>query len=265
LREVTDGSKTAPRALPDGAAGTPRAAAPERPAAGDRAVANHAGSAHVATLAASATARPVEGAASNDDEAGARPFNQAPQSSSDAVANDPAASESGQAFGAGGPVSEPAQRAPAPQLLPASVPPPSREGSAPIAPAVLKSFASAAADDEVVVPQLVRAMHLQVVRGGGAARLQLEPHHLGAVSVALRVENGVVSAMVTAEQAGVRHWIQAHETTLRQALAEQGLVLDELRVEADDEPANGRSGREYDGAPRRRSRRPDTATFELVA
>ena len=144
-------------------------------------------------------------------------------------------------------------------------PPQARELGAVFAPAVVKAFAPPAEGDEVVVPQLVRAMHLQMVRGVGEARLQLEPQHLGAVSIALRVEHGVVSAVVTAEQAGVRQWIETHESTLRQALAEQGLLLDKLQVQRDGQSPFDRSPREHDGPPPRRAPRRDTATFELLA
>jgi flagellar hook-length control protein FliK len=119
--------------------------------------------------------------------------------------------------------------------------------------------------DDVVLPQLVRAMRLQLVGGVGEARIQLDPEHLGAVTVNLRVEGGVVSAVVTAEQSTVRQWIENHETSLRQALAEQGLLLGKLHVERDGRPPGDRPSHGQDDTSRRRSPRKDTATFELLA
>ncbi len=127
------------------------------------------------------------------------------------------------------------------------------------------SAGQAAPADDVVLPQLVRAMRLQVAGGVGEARIQLDPEHLGAVTVNLRVEGGVVSAVVTAEQAGVRQWIESHEASLRQALAEQGLLLDRLHVERDGRPPGEGPSQGQDGTPRRRTPRRDTATFELLA
>jgi flagellar hook-length control protein FliK len=99
----------------------------------------------------------------------------------------------------------------------------------------------------------------------GEARVQLDPHHLGAVSVALRVDNGVVSAVITAEQPAVRHWLETHESSLRGSLSEQGLQLDRLRVEPDGQQAGDRASTGQEPPPRRRMLRKETATFELVA
>jgi hypothetical protein len=185
-----------------------------------------------------------------------------------------AAANLARVFGEAAPIETPTPLAdpappPPPQILSASVPVmapsiASSESSPLAAPATLRVFAPPAEHDDVVVPQLVRAMHLQLARGVGEARLQLDPRHLGAVSVALRVANGVVSAVVTAEQPSVRHWIEAHESTLRQALADQGLELEKLQVHEDGRSPDGES-RHHDEVPRRRSPRRDTATFELVA
>ena len=123
----------------------------------------------------------------------------------------------------------------------------------------------AAAADDPVVPQLVKALHVQLRNGVSEARVQLEPHHFGAVSVVLRVENGVVSAVVTAEQPAVRHWLETHEASLRSALSEQGLHLDRLRVEPDERQSGERASTGQEPPPRRRMPRKETATFELVA
>jgi flagellar hook-length control protein FliK len=115
------------------------------------------------------------------------------------------------------------------------------------------------------MPQIVRAMHLQMRGGVGEARVQLDPQHLGAVSVALRVQGTMVTAVISAEQPAVRQWLETHEHTLRQALVEQGLDLHRLLVE-EDEPRRDRHEQEAERyVPRRVPRRRETATFELVA
>lgn len=160
----------------------------------------------------------------------------------------------------------------------------SREGATPassqaVVPAVLAGTAATATGvgptpttwmpasqaDDVVLPQLVRAMRIQLAGGVGEARIQLDPEHLGAVTVNLRVEGGVVSAVVTAEQSAVRQLIENQETSLRQALAEQGLLLGKLHVERDGRSPGERRSQGQDDTPRRRSPRKDTATFELLA
>jgi hypothetical protein len=131
--------------------------------------------------------------------------------------------------------------------------------AAPVAPG------QATSTDDPVVPQLVKALHVQLRNGVGEARVQLDPHHLGAVSVTLRVDGGVVSAVITAEQPAVRHWLEAHESSLRGALADQGLQLDRLRVEPDGQSSDGRAPTGHEPPPRRRMLRKETATFERVA
>lgn len=151
---------------------------------------------------------------------------------------------------------------------PSPSPVPSLMGTTAASPALgspQATWVPASPSDDVVLPQLVRAMRLQLVGGVGEARIQLDPKHLGAVTVNLRVEGGVVSAVVTAEQSAVRQWIEQHEMSLRQALAQQGLMLDRLHVERDGRPPEERASDGQDGPPRRRAPRKDTATFELLA
>lgn len=83
--------------------------------------------------------------------------------------------------------------------------------------------------------RLVQAMRYQFRNGIGDAVVRLKPEHLGAVSVSIRVEHGVVSATVQAEMPAVRQWLEAQESTLRSALGEQGLHLDRFLVQRDPE------------------------------
>jgi flagellar hook-length control protein FliK len=122
--------------------------------------------------------------------------------------------------------------------------------------------------------QIVQAMHLQALEGGGEARVRLRPDYLGEVVIAIKVENGAVTAILQAETPEVREWAKANEPALRQSLAEQGLHLERLTV-SDDVPkseSENRDPREQrrqpQARPQQQPRRPrrddDVATFEVV-
>ena len=78
--------------------------------------------------------------------------------------------------------------------------------------------------------QIVQTMRLQWSRGGGEARITLEPSHLGELTVSLKVDQGVVTVKLQAETPIVREWLQTHQQTLRQGLAEHQLTLDRLEI-----------------------------------
>ena len=126
--------------------------------------------------------------------------------------------------------------------------------------------ASVSAGEELA-PQIVQALRMQVLQGGGEARVQLRPEHLGALTIDVRVENGRVSATFNAEVPAVRHWLESHESSLRQALSEQGLELSRFVVHEDGEaPSQEQQGQ---GESRRRQARrtrqgEEDATFEVI-
>jgi len=64
----------------------------------------------------------------------------------------------------------------------------------------------------------------------------------------------------------VRQWIESHESSLRDALSEQGLQLARLVVQPDDEQASqgGREQGETRRQPQRRSWRDEDVTFEVL-
>lgn len=125
------------------------------------------------------------------------------------------------------------------------------------------AFAEAAAEADLL-PQVVKAVHLQWRDGVGEARLRLQPEHLGEVRVQLNIEHGRVVATIGVEGEAVGDWVSSHEQELRAALADQGLVLDRLVVDPDGghqrEADNGRARRE---APRPARRAPSGARFEV--
>jgi flagellar hook-length control protein FliK len=69
-----------------------------------------------------------------------------------------------------------------------------------------------AAGDAEMARQVVRAISLAWHDDVGEARLRLTPEHLGEVTVSVRVERGVVSAVLQAETATARDWMRQHES-----------------------------------------------------
>jgi flagellar hook-length control protein FliK len=136
------------------------------------------------------------------------------------------------------------------------------------------SAASAAAaagplpNDADVASSIVQTMRMQLRDGIGTAVVHLDPDYLGAVSISLRVENGVVTATMHAESSQVRGWMEANVPMLRDSLASQGLTLDHLLVTDEritEEQSRGRrQQQEEDQQARQRPRRGDAATFEVV-
>ncbi len=120
-----------------------------------------------------------------------------------------------------------------------------------------------------ITAHLVSSLKLQWREGVGEARLQLRPDAHGTVTVAIRVEQGAVTALVRAESPQVQEWVLQHQQTLRQQMEAAGLRLDDLRVVPDDD--RGQS-RQQEAPPERRRRfgqapgkaEADTPRFELV-
>jgi flagellar hook-length control protein FliK len=113
--------------------------------------------------------------------------------------------------------------------------------------------------------QLVQSMRTQFRNGIGEAVVRLNPDHLGAVSISLRVERGTVTASVAAESPSVRAWLESQEQTLRQNLAGQGLNLDRLVVHPDE---RDQARQQDEAASKRRQPRnppdPDAPVFEII-
>jgi hypothetical protein len=112
--------------------------------------------------------------------------------------------------------------------------------------------------------QVVRAVTMAWRDGVGEARVRLDPGTLGGLTVALRVERGVVTATMTTDLPAVRDLIHAHERELMAGLAVRGLDLGRLVVTADPEGQR----REPDAAPRPLPRWPrrqsGRQTFDLA-
>lgn len=114
------------------------------------------------------------------------------------------------------------------------------------------------------VGRLVQAMRVIARPGAWEATVRLNPEHLGDVSIALRVERNTVSAVVNAESANVRQWLESQEQSVRSGMAEHGLELDRFIVQRDGQRREGESQQQE--SPRRQRRQPQVTTqrFEIV-
>jgi hypothetical protein len=123
-------------------------------------------------------------------------------------------------------------------------------------------------NEDGIVSSIVQTMRLQMRDGVGTAVVHLEPDYLGAVSIAVRVENGVVTASLHAENPQVRAWMEANAPLLSEGLAGQGLSLDRLVITderiADERSADRRHQQEQQQHARQRPRRDDGSTFEVI-
>lgn len=81
--------------------------------------------------------------------------------------------------------------------------------------------------------RLVEVMTWQRREGGGQAEVQLHPEYLGAVTVSVQVQRGVVRAVIRAESTQALDRLAAEMGSLQEALAERGLTLDHLELKED--------------------------------
>jgi flagellar hook-length control protein FliK len=110
----------------------------------------------------------------------------------------------------------------------------------------------------------VHAIRINSRPGAWEATVRLKPEHLGDVTIALRVERNAVSAVVNAEAAGVRQWLESQEQAVRNGMAEHGLQLERFIVQRDGQR---REAYPQEQEPRRRQPRQQPQTterFEIV-
>jgi len=117
-----------------------------------------------------------------------------------------------------------------------------------------------------VPTQIVRQMQMQWRDGVGEAKLTLTPESLGEVTVTMKVDRGVVTASVRAENPVTMEWIRSHQHELRDALDAQGLKLDHLEVSVDPDDRRRRDEAQQQQQQARKTRTgvADGARFELL-
>jgi flagellar hook-length control protein FliK len=161
------------------------------------------------------------------------------------------------------PASEDGGRIAVPAMAPATAPAPAVPASAPVASAVLVPTAETPDADNI--GRLVQAMRINARPGAWEATVRLKPEHLGDVTIALRVERNSVSAVVNAEAAGVRQWLESQEQAVRSGMAEHGLQLERFVVQRDGQRRDNESAPEQESRRRQPRRQPQTTErFEIV-
>jgi flagellar hook-length control protein FliK len=161
------------------------------------------------------------------------------------------------------PASEDGARIAVPAVTPSAAPAPAVPSAAPVAAAAL--VPTAETPDAENVGRLVQAMRINARPGAWEATVRLKPEHLGDVTIALRVERNSVSAVVNAEAAGVRQWLESQEQAVRSGMAEHGLQLERFIVQRDGQRRDHESAPEQESRRRQPRRQPQAAErFEIV-
>ncbi|MDE3154000.1 MAG: flagellar hook-length control protein FliK [Acidobacteriota bacterium] len=111
--------------------------------------------------------------------------------------------------------------------------------------------------------QIIQGLQMQWQNGVGQATIQLNPEHLGNVSVSLQVHDGRVTAQLQASTPEVRNWIQQHAQDLQAALETQGLQLGHFAVTPTDPDGRGRQQAPPDQPPPRAPKAPPAGATPL--
>jgi flagellar hook-length control protein FliK len=90
---------------------------------------------------------------------------------------------------------------------------------------------SAQAFAEEMTRFIVKNMSINQVNGSSEAKISLVPEHLGQVDVKISVINGQITAHFMAESAHARDLLELQLPQLRASLQQQGLQVDKLNVE----------------------------------
>jgi flagellar hook-length control protein FliK len=101
------------------------------------------------------------------------------------------------------------------------------------------------------IAALVQGIRIQLRQGISEATVRLQPEHFGEVTIAVRLEKGMVSAQVRAEASGVCDWLAGQEESIRSNLSEHGLQLDRFVVQR-DRPRERRETPQQSNRPRAR-------------
>jgi flagellar hook-length control protein FliK len=164
-------------------------------------------------------------------------------------------------------VSRAVESTPAAMPTPTPTPTPTIAATAATVPAsTVTQLSDGTTPDAENIGRLVQAMRINARPGAWEATVRLKPEHLGDVTIALRVEGSSVSAVVNAEAAGVRQWLESHEQAVRHGMAEHGLQLERFIVQRDGQRRGDGQQADQESQQRRRPRRQTAPAerFEIV-
>lgn len=84
---------------------------------------------------------------------------------------------------------------------------------------------------QLIFSQIAQKAKLVVAPGTAEMQIQLKPDFLGKLNLNISTDNGMVTAKFTAESHAVKGIIEANLNTLKDALAQQGVKVDQLVVD----------------------------------
>ncbi len=103
--------------------------------------------------------------------------------------------------------------------------------SAPAAQAAAPAATPYTIDPQSVIEQVVQGISLRNFGTSSQVRMQLQPEHLGDVSLKLTVNGNTISANIVAQNADVRDMLLANQQQLARTLSEAGLSLGNFSVD----------------------------------
>lgn len=127
-----------------------------------------------------------------------------------------------------------------------------------------------AGDGQPLASRLVELVRWQAREGGGRVEITLRPEFLGAMTVTVHVDGGVVRASLAAESQATRDFLQAEAGHLKAALEDQGFTLEAFEVGDEQDPREHPRQRPRQQPGPRRSARSASAgtpfgeTFDVV-
>ena len=110
----------------------------------------------------------------------------------------------------------------------------------------------AAAENETFVREISQRIRAQVLEGGGAIRIRLQPDRFGHLEITAEITGAGVVARVAAESESVKQYLENNLPLLQHHLQEQGVRVDRIEFALHSESQSmsehaGRSGHEGSG------------------
>nr|WP_279288994.1 flagellar hook-length control protein FliK [Anaerosolibacter carboniphilus] len=87
-----------------------------------------------------------------------------------------------------------------------------------------------------IIEQVANKIQINVGDEGSEMTLQLKPENLGKLDMKISIERGIVVARFVAESQMVKEVIESNFNTLKDALQEKGLAVQELSVFVGNDP-----------------------------